>query len=157
MRLGRQGESVEHLVGVPTGAVALGGEKSSRHVLPQEVLERTNLVVLNRVLGVDNEAVLARKLAEAPGIGWAGCASVSVQVEAAGNARVHRTRPRVGVGHGLGTIVWDFEVVRAKEINRGSAGLVVELVDQNDVRIHSLNGFRHVGCLGVIRRGEVVE
>ena len=53
--------------------------------------------------------------------------------------------------------MWDFEVVRAKEINRGSVGLVVELVDQNDVRIHPLNGFRHVGCLSVVRRGEVVE
>ncbi len=29
-----------------------------------------------------------------------------------------------------------------------SVGLVVELVDQNDVQDHPLNGFPYVGCLG---------
>lgn len=157
VRLRREGEALEHLVGVPARAIGVGREEGARHVLPQEVLERADLVGLDRVLRVDDETVLTRERAETPGVARVGGTAVFIEVEAAGNAGVHRSRPGVGVGDGGGAVVGDFEVVRAEQVNGSAFGVVVEFVDEEDVRIHPLNGFRDVRSLCVVRGGEVCE
>ena len=157
VRLGGQGEALEHLVGVPARAVVVGRQESARHVLPQEVAEGADLVRLDGVLGVDGETVLPRELAEAPGVARAGGRPVLVQVEAAGHAGVHGTRPGVGVRNGGSAVVGDFEVVRAEEVDGLPLCVVVELVDEEDVGVDSLDGLRDVRRLLVAAGGEVGE
>ena len=149
VRLRREGEALEYLVGVPARAVGVGRKEGARHVLPQEVLERADLVGLNRVFRVDDETVLTRELAETPGVARAVVRPVLIQVEAAGHAGVDGTRPGVGIGDGGGAVMGDLEVVLAKEVNSRRIRVVVELVDQNDVWIHALDGFCDVGRLGI--------
>lgn len=54
-------------------------------------------------------------------------------------------------------VVRDLKVVRAKQVDCRAAGIVVELVDEQDIGIYTLDGFRDVGCLGVVWGGKVVD
>ena len=164
VRLRGQPEDVELGGGVPVrrrGRRRVVGQHGARHVLPEEVLEGADVVDGDRVLRVDDQAVLAREQAEAVGVVATGLRAggaddaVVVEVEAGRDAGVGRRDVVVGVVDRCGAVLADREVVVAEQLGRLAVLGVVELVDQDDVRVGALDRLRGAGRLRVARRGQV--
>ena len=66
------------------------GQQRVRHVLPQEILERADLILDDRILGIDHEAELAGESAEPEGV--AGAAGRATVVPAAAAATLQPKR-----------------------------------------------------------------
>ena len=92
VRLRRHAHLLQLGCGIP-GARRRGGgvvrQQSTGHVLPQEVLEGADRGLVDRVLRVDDHAVLAREEPETAGVIGSTHAAAVVQIQAAGHAGVH--------------------------------------------------------------------
>ena len=156
MGLRGQPEDLELLGRVPvcgSGRRRVVGQHRTRHVLPQEVLEGADVVGVDGVLRVDHHAELPLERPEPERVVATADGAVVVEVEAAGDAGVGRRDVGVGVVHRRRAVVRNREVVGTEQVDRSR--VVVELVDQEDVGIHPLDGLGDVLRLQVARRGEI--
>jgi hypothetical protein len=119
------------------------------------VLEGPDPVGPDRVLGVHDHAVLPREQAEAVGVVAAADRAAVVQVEPARDARVDGGDVVVGVVDRPRTVLGDLEVVLPEQLRGGTSLDVVELVDQQHIRVGPLHDLGDRPGLGVVRRGEV--
>ncbi|MQM40419.1 hypothetical protein KBTX_04473 [wastewater metagenome] len=99
--------------------------------------------------GEQRHPVLAGECTEAQGIGGAVAAPVAVQVQAGGDAGVHRCREDVGQDQRRLRDVGAGEVVPAEARQGRAAGGVVELVDQQHVRPQVAQDAGDGPCLGI--------
>lgn len=137
-------------------AVVVGGQEVAGHVVPEQVLEGTDVVGGQRMLGEHGHAVLAGEITESPGVVGLVQFPVVVEVKSGVHAGVHRGAEgmRVVDAGEFGTL-WLFEVVLTEEIEGFPGLVVVELVDQEDVGVLILyDGGNGLG-LGIVRSGEV--
>ena len=159
MVLARQPEDLQHLVAVEVarlGRRGVVGQPGARHVGPAEALERTGARDVQREAREHGEGVLARELTEAEGVVAVRPAArahraVAVEVEATRDTGVGREGDRVGVvdrvdTRGLGHV----EEVVLEAPERDPALVVVELVEQQDVRALPLDDLRDVAYLLVL-------
>ena len=130
------------------------GDEVARHVGPAELLEGARPLGVDRVLAVDDHAVLPRELAEAEGIVRAAHGAVRVEVLTGGDARVARGDVAVGVLDGVRAALPDLEVVVPEEV-RGLRR-VVELVDEEHVGVDALDRLGDVAGLLVGAVSEVL-
>ena len=99
--------------------------------------------------------VLAREFAEAQRIFAALHAAVVVQVEAGRLPGVRFGEKGMRELDGRGTVLWPAQVVSLEIAQRRAGGVVVELLQQQDVRPHALDDLRHRACLDVVGGREV--
>jgi hypothetical protein len=104
---------------------------------------------------VDGHPELAGVEAEAEGVVRPADDAVVVEVEPGRDAGVRLRREAVRVVDRRGAVLRDREVVVLEEAERDAARVVVELVDQDDVRPDALDRLGGVPRLRVRRRGEV--
>ena len=57
----------------------------------------------------------------------------------------------------LAAVLADGQILRAKQLGRAAGGVVVEFVDQEDVRPHALNHFGDLAAPARCRRFEVAN
>src|SRR5699024_5861346 len=95
-------------------AVELRGQEVAGHVRPAQLLEGAHLVGEDRVPRQEHHPVLARELAEAPGVAGTADGAVAVEVVAAGHPGVDRRGVGVPVPDRALPVLGDLEVVVRK-------------------------------------------
>ena len=134
--------------------VGRGGQHRLRHVTPQKILERPHVLPIDRIFRQHQHAVLPFVPAEADGIARLAGPAIVVEIATAGPARVHRCGEVMWKLNRFAAILADCEILRLKELCRLARWIVIELVDEHDVRADTLNYFRDVLRLRVIAGGQ---
>ncbi|MCW0417315.1 hypothetical protein NB689_003069 [Xanthomonas sacchari] len=155
VRLGRQPQLRPHRVAVEEAA---GGriDRAQRvgHRAPFQQAEAAHRRGIDRVLRQQQHAVLAGMQAVAPGVvaaraAFAADMAVVVQVQAAGHAGVDRGQVAVGIAQRSAAVrLRHREVALLEQVGGAVRLVVVELVEQHDVRAHLL---QHRGDLARLR------
>ena len=150
VRLRRQPQPLPDLA-----AVVVPGQQAVRHLRPELKLEGPHRAVVDGRCGVHGHAVLAGEEAEAPGIVAGAQRPVPVEIQARVHARVDGSGEGVGeVQRGLAVLAAR-QVVVPEQLHAQVLGVVVELVDQQDVGGAALDDLGDRLRLGIAGRGEI--
>ncbi len=163
MRFRRQPQLRPHRVAVEEAA---GGriDRAQRvgHRAPLEQAEAAHRRGVDRVPGQQQHAVLAGMQAETPGVvaartAFAADVAVVVQVQAAGHAGIDRRQVAVGIAQRRTAMRLRYrQVALFEQVGGAVRVVVVELVEQHDVRSHLLQHRGDLACLRTValQRGD---
>ena len=121
------------------------------------MLEGADCSLVDRVLAVDDHAVLPREQPEAEGVVSPADDPVVVEVESAGDAGVGGGGEEVREVDGGRAVLRDTEVVVTEKRCGETVLDGVELVDEDDVRVGPLDELGDDPGLGVPRRAQVTD
>ena len=136
--------------------IPVRGQQRAGHILPQECLERARRVFGQRIFRQQDHGVLAGKFAIAErvaaigaGAGLRADRAVAVQVMAGGQAGIGGSQEDIGIIDGRGAVLADAQIILPEERDGLARRVIVELIEEKDVRRGALDDLGDLAGLRV--------